>query len=162
MVKHVDWFNIMTYDIHGTWDGQNKWSKEVINPHTNLTGQHTLLCVFRYNSNSNCLEITSSLDLLWRNDIPSKKVLLGLGFYARSFELDDPGCTTPGCPFVRNNGTDSGGAKPGECTLNSGTLSDYEINRIVKKKSPNVVYDKEAAVNWMSWDSTQWYGSNLL
>lgn len=21
--KHVDWFNIMSYDIHGTWDGQN-------------------------------------------------------------------------------------------------------------------------------------------
>lgn len=21
--KHVDWFNFMSYDIHGTWDGQN-------------------------------------------------------------------------------------------------------------------------------------------
>jgi chitinase len=20
----VDWFNVMTYDIHGTWDGENR------------------------------------------------------------------------------------------------------------------------------------------
>lgn len=38
--KYVDWFNIMTYDIHGTWDGHNKWSEQTVNPHTNLTGRY--------------------------------------------------------------------------------------------------------------------------
>lgn len=39
MAKYVDWFNVMSYDIHGTWDGHSAWTKEVINPHTNLTGK---------------------------------------------------------------------------------------------------------------------------
>jgi chitinase len=77
-------------------------------------------------------EISTGLDLLWRNSIPPAKVLLGLGFYGRSFTLEDPGCNVPGCPFKRLWGEDSGGAAPGECTLVSGTLSNYEMSRIKK------------------------------
>ncbi|PGH14882.1 hypothetical protein AJ79_02744 [Helicocarpus griseus UAMH5409] len=101
MAEYVDWFNIMSYDIHGTWDGNSKWTKEVINPHTSLE------------------EISNGLDLLWRNSVPPEKVSLGLGFYGRSFKLADPSCTTPGCPFKRSGDANSGGAEAGECTLNS-------------------------------------------
>lgn len=45
MVKYVDWLNIMTYDIHGTWDGHNEWTQQVINPHTNLTGKLKLIYI---------------------------------------------------------------------------------------------------------------------
>ncbi|KAF3480778.1 uncharacterized protein GIQ15_06125 [Arthroderma uncinatum] len=138
MVKYVDWFNVMSYDIHGTWDGHSAWTKEVINPHTNLT------------------EISMGLDLLWRNSVPAEKVLLGLGFYGRSFTLGDPRCNTPGCSFKRTGDENSGGALPGRCTLNSGTLSDYEINRVLKSKSPELVYNEEAGVNWITWDKDQW------
>ncbi|KAK2853243.1 hypothetical protein FQN49_005269, partial [Arthroderma sp. PD_2] len=138
MVKYVDWFNVMSYDIHGTWDGHSAWTKEVINPHTNLT------------------EISSGLDLLWRNSVPAEKVLLGLGFYGRSFTLGDPRCNNPGCAFKRTGDENSGGALPGRCTLNSGTLSDYEINRVLKSKSPELVYNEEAGVNWITWDKDQW------
>ncbi|KAK2733391.1 hypothetical protein FQN57_002148 [Myotisia sp. PD_48] len=138
MIKYADWFHVMSYDIHGTWDGQSKWTQPEIRPHTNVT------------------EISSGLDLLWRNSIPSGKVLLGLGFYGRSFTLANPGCNTPGCQFQRTNGRDSGGAKAGECTGNSGTLSNREINRIIKAKSVNVIYDDAAKVNWMTWDQNQW------
>ncbi|PGG98706.1 hypothetical protein AJ80_09479 [Polytolypa hystricis UAMH7299] len=78
MAKYVDWFNFMSYDIHGVWDSQSKWTREVINSHTNLT------------------EISTGLDLLWRKSIPPEKVLLGLAFYGRSFTLADPSCNTPG------------------------------------------------------------------
>ncbi|KAH1586896.1 hypothetical protein KXX34_006961 [Aspergillus fumigatus] len=88
---YVDWFNFMSYDIHGTWDGNNAYTKQVVNPHTNLT------------------EISQGLDLLWRNNIPLKKVVLGLGFYGRSFTLSDPSCNTPGCPFASR-------VNPGEYT----------------------------------------------
>ncbi|KAL2386527.1 hypothetical protein RJZ90_000665 [Blastomyces dermatitidis] len=138
MSKYVDWFNVMTYDIHGTWDGNNKWTQEVINPHTNLT------------------EISLGLDLLWRNSVPPEKVSLGLAFYGRSFTLADPSCSTPGCPFKRFGDETSGGALPGLCTLNSGTLSDYEIDRVLKEKSPDVFYDQESGVNWITWDNDQW------
>lgn len=89
--------------------------------------------------------------------MPSEKVLLGLGFYGRSFTLTDPNCNTPGCKFKKINGTESGGAKPGRCTKNSGTLSDYEIDRIIKKESSKVSRDDAAGVNWISWGKDQWY-----
>lgn len=62
----VDWFNIMTYDLHGTWDGHNPYIGNVALAHTNLT------------------EIEQSLELLWRNHIDPTRVNLGLGFYGRS------------------------------------------------------------------------------
>ncbi|KAK2735703.1 hypothetical protein FQN57_001152 [Myotisia sp. PD_48] len=155
LVKVVDWFNIMTYDIHGTWDGLNKWTRETINPHTNLTGILFPSKALRLQL-IEATEISDGLDLLWRNYIPPEKVMLGLGFYGRSFTLKDPSCTTPGCPFQRLDGRNSGGARAGECTGVSGTLSDYEINRIIKKGSLKPVYDRTAGVNWVSWDNNQW------
>lgn len=38
MSKYVDYFNFMSYDIHGTWDGRSEYTSSEINPHTNLTG----------------------------------------------------------------------------------------------------------------------------
>lgn len=42
MSQYVDWFNFMSYDIHGTRDGRSKWTDSVVNPHTNPTGAHFL------------------------------------------------------------------------------------------------------------------------
>ncbi|EEP77206.1 predicted protein [Uncinocarpus reesii 1704] len=100
-------------------------------------------------------EIEAGLDLLWRNGVDPGVVSLGLGFYGRSFTLKDPGCNQPGCAFIRR-GRASGGAKAGECTGQSGVLSNYEINRILKSKSLTPASDQEAAVKWISWDSDQW------
>ncbi|KAL3428704.1 bacteriodes thetaiotaomicron symbiotic chitinase [Aspergillus tetrazonus] len=131
MAEYVDFLNVMTYDIHGTWDGNSDWTSSVVNPHTNLT------------------EITDGLNLLWRNGVDPSKVLLGLGFYGRSFTLKDASCNSPNCEF-------SGGARAGECTATEGVLSDYEINRIIERYSADVQYDEEAAVNWITWGRDQW------
>jgi chitinase len=45
---HVDWFNLMSYDLHGVWDAASKWIGPQVAPHTNLT------------------KIDLALDLLWR------------------------------------------------------------------------------------------------
>jgi GH18 family chitinase len=37
LVKDVDWFNIMSYDLHGTWDRGNKWTGAFLGAHTNMT-----------------------------------------------------------------------------------------------------------------------------
>ncbi|PYH91865.1 glycoside hydrolase [Aspergillus ellipticus CBS 707.79] len=137
MAEYVDHFNFMSYDIHGTWDGDSNYTSSVVNPHTNLT------------------EITEGLDLLWRNDIDPGKVNLGLGFYGRSFTLKDESCTTPGCAFD-TSAYGAGGAAPGECTQTSGILSDYEINRILEEYNPTVEYNEEAGVNWITWSENQW------
>lgn len=34
---NVDWFNFMTYDLHGTWDAQSQFIGPYIAPHTNVT-----------------------------------------------------------------------------------------------------------------------------
>ncbi|KAH6896525.1 glycoside hydrolase superfamily [Thelonectria olida] len=131
MEQYVDWFNIMSYDIHGTWDGKNEYTSSVVQAHTNLT------------------EIDDALNLLWRNDISSSKVVLGLGFYGRSFTLSDPDCTKPGCPF-------SGGAEAGECTDTSGVLSLQEIKEIIEDNDLDPVLDEDAAVKYITWNDDQW------
>ncbi|EAW11971.1 uncharacterized protein ACLA_007300 [Aspergillus clavatus NRRL 1] len=50
------WFNVMTYDLHGTWDSTDPYIGSVINAHTNLT------------------EIEQTLDLLRRNNINLSKI----------------------------------------------------------------------------------------
>ncbi|RMD42700.1 hypothetical protein DV735_g2390, partial [Chaetothyriales sp. CBS 134920] len=126
----VDWFNVMTYDLHGTWDSTDPYIGAVVNAHTNLT------------------EITQMMDLLWRNHIDPSKVVMGTGFYGRSFTLSDPSCNQAGCPF-------SAGGKPGPCTASAGTLSYAEINDIVQAGA-TVTEDQTAGVAIVTWDNDQW------
>ncbi|GIJ83219.1 hypothetical protein Asppvi_001739 [Aspergillus pseudoviridinutans] len=131
MQEYVDFFNIMTYDIHGVWDASNKFTGPYVRPHTNLT------------------EIKQGLDLLWRNKINPSAVNMGIGWYGRSFTLQDPTCDKPGCIFRF-------GGNPGECTKSSGTLSNAEIQRIIARTQVNPTIDREAAVKWIKFDTDQW------
>ncbi|PYH89089.1 glycoside hydrolase [Aspergillus ellipticus CBS 707.79] len=128
---HADFFNVMTYDIHGVWDSTNKEIGSFAHAHTNLT------------------EINSGLELLWRNNVNPERVNLGLGFYGRSFTMKDPGCMKPGCPFT-------GGARAGECSGTSGVLAEYEINKIIANGGAEVTMYKEEAVKVVTWDKDQW------
>ena len=62
MEPYIDWFNFMSYDIHGVWDNANIYAGPYVRPHTNLT------------------EIDEGLQLLWRVNIDPSKVVLGLGW----------------------------------------------------------------------------------
>lgn len=59
-------FNVMTYDLHGTWDAFDPYIGNIMLAHTNLT------------------EIHMTMDLLWRNNIDPAQVSMGYGFYGRS------------------------------------------------------------------------------
>ena len=133
MEPSVDWFNFMSYDIHGVWDSRNKFTGPYIRPHTNLT------------------EISDGLSLLWRAGVSPSKVMLGLGWYGRSFTLADPSCTTPNgaCQFTT-------GGTAGQCTKSSGTLSNAEIKRILATGKGTESYDATAGVRWLTFDSNQW------
>ncbi|MAD84853.1 MAG: hypothetical protein CL912_17990 [Deltaproteobacteria bacterium] len=89
----VDWFNIMAYDLHGVWDADSQYVGPYIAPHTNIT------------------EIDAALDLMWRAGVDSTKVVLGQGWYGRSFTLVDPSCNLPNgiCQF--SGGADAGLAR---------------------------------------------------
>jgi chitinase len=82
--KIVDWFNVMTYDLHGTWyekhdknlglpkltnirDSTDRFIGPVVNAHTNLTEidseEYHLFFEFTL------LIITVTMDLFWRNQV---------------------------------------------------------------------------------------------
>ena len=132
----VEFFNMMSYDLHGTWDKGTNYTQPWLNSHTNLT------------------EITDYFDLLWRNDIDPAKVVLGLAFYSRTFSLADPKCTAVGgkCLFAS-------GGKPGRCSNNVGTLMGSEVNEILEANNIQPTLDKDAAVkmfvhnnDWITFD----------
>lgn len=129
----VDWFNVMAYDLHGVWDRDSKWVGPYIAPHTNVT------------------EIDLALDLMWRVGVSPEKLVMGQGWYGRSFTLTDPSCNTPNgiCQF-------SGGANAGPCSNAPGILDLQEINDIITKNNLSPVHDQTAAVKWITWGSNQW------
>ncbi|KAJ5124284.1 uncharacterized protein N7515_008109 [Penicillium bovifimosum] len=127
---HIDFFNIMTYDIHGVWDGNIEQLGSYAHAHTNLT------------------EIEDGLKLLWRNNINPERVNMGLGFYGRSFTMKDPNCMEAGCEF-------SEGGNGGNCTGTPGVLSAAEITKIIDDGA-KVTLDKEAAAEIVTWDKDQW------
>jgi chitinase len=121
----------------GTWDQGNEWTGAFLNSHTNLT------------------EIGVALDLLWRNEVDPSKVVLGLGFYGRTFSLTSQSCNTPGCTY------ESGGEK-GKCSREVGILLNSEIDDLVKEKGVTpVLYEAEAAKvatwgnQWVSYDDEE-------
>ncbi|RAL06586.1 class V chitinase [Aspergillus homomorphus CBS 101889] len=130
LAKSVDYFNYMSYDLHGTWDRGNKWTGDYLDAHTNLT------------------EIADSLDLLWRNNISPDKVVMGIAFYSRAFTVADTNCMAPGCRF-------GSGSDPGPCSGQTGILMNSELDDIRANRSLTPSWDKKAAVQIMKWDN-QW------
>ncbi|CAK7203033.1 hypothetical protein SEUCBS139899_005762 [Sporothrix eucalyptigena] len=130
---HVDWFNLMAYDLHGTWDSASVYVGPFVAPHTNLT------------------EIDAALDLLWRAGVDPGHVVLGQGWYGRSFTLESPGCNTPNgvCRF-------SGAAQPGPCSEAAGILDYQEIASLVASQHMTPTWDKTAGVKWITWNHDQW------
>ncbi|KAH7160985.1 hypothetical protein EDB81DRAFT_924239, partial [Dactylonectria macrodidyma] len=129
-IDYTDFVNVMSYDLHGVWDRDNPIGSHIYG-HTNLT------------------EMSLAFDLFWRNDVPAKKLNMGLGFYGRAFQLADPSCNKPGCLF-------KGGATKGACSGESGILSYREIQEVIKVNKIKPVHDKEAGVKYITWNTDQW------
>ena len=83
----------MSYNIHGMWDLDNEWTGLYLKGHTDWR------------------KIEEGLELLWRNGVRPEKVVMGFGFYGRSFTMEDGSCHEP-------NGVcrASAGGAPGTCT----------------------------------------------
>jgi chitinase len=94
-------------------------------------------------------EMDMAFDLFWRNDVPAGKLNMGLGFYGRSFQLQDKACDKPGCVFL-------GGAEQGGCSGESGILSYREIQEIIKKDKLKPYHDKTAGVKYITYGGDQW------
>ncbi|KAJ7114949.1 hypothetical protein C8R44DRAFT_984268 [Mycena epipterygia] len=136
LLEHADWVNVMTYDLHGTWDGVDIWIGPLVEAHTNLT------------------EIDLAFKLYWRVGIDPSQMVMGLGFYGRSFTLASSDCSSPGCIWAS-------GANAGPCSGQSGILMYNEIMSILSQtdsngETPSPVFDEDAAVKYVVWDTNQW------
>ncbi|USP80283.1 glycoside hydrolase family 18 protein [Curvularia clavata] len=133
MQDAVDWFTILTYDLHGPWDAFIPDLGPKIKPHTDLA------------------EIDAALNLLSSAQLDPAKINMGIANYGRGFTVADQSCKYYGCKFT-------GPSKAGTCTKEEGLLSACEIRRIIKEKNlePQIIQGG-AGVKAISWDD-QWIG----
>lgn len=75
MSIHLDFINLMTYDFHGVWN-QNNELGTILRSHTDINF------------------ITKALDLCARDSVAAGKIILGIGYYGRSYTLASSSCTT--------------------------------------------------------------------
>lgn len=106
MEPYVDWFGIMTYDLHGPWDKGVKQIGTVVLGHTNIP------------------EIANWTQPLWYAGVNPAKVNMGLAYYSRGYTVADPNCNTVGCQW-------KGPSRPGQCTNFGGVHSLQEIQRLI-------------------------------
>ncbi|KAF7378493.1 hypothetical protein MSAN_00276700 [Mycena sanguinolenta] len=141
---------VMTYDLHGVWDGTD-------------VGQ-TLDTLF-WLTQTAMTEIEAAFDLYWRVNVDPSQVVMGFAFYGRSYTLSTSDCSDPGCPW-------SSGAPAGPCSNNVGSLMWAEINAIVGPDLQAVIQtDEVAAVNyavfgtdlnlWVSYDDVITFGLKM-
>ncbi|CAF2505200.1 unnamed protein product [Rotaria sp. Silwood2] len=131
MSKYIDFINAMTYDIHGTWDSDIASLGPYVKSHTNIQ------------------EITEAFKLFLRDGVNTNKLVLGLGYYGRSFTLDDPSCKKVGCKF-------KGPGKPGPCTKTPGVLAWFEIEDIITKNQLTPTFDQDSMSKILVWNRDQW------
>lgn len=51
--------------------------------------------LIRHHQSTSIWELDLRSGLLWRNGAPSGKIVMGFGFYGRSFTMTDPNCYEP-------------------------------------------------------------------
>ncbi|KAG8623138.1 hypothetical protein KVT40_008114 [Elsinoe batatas] len=138
----VDYYVYMTYDLHGQWDHGNKWASE------GCTAGNCL------RSHVNATETVYALAMITKAGIPSNKIMVGQALYGRSFGMDDPNCSGPGCTFGGREST----ATPGRCTKTAGYISNYEIRELIAKGGVRqyeeggdvLIYNGNQWVSWLT------------
>lgn len=125
--KSLHFINLMTYDLHGAWD--------------KTTGENAPL----YDSGD--LSVNAAVEFWVKQGAPVEKLVLGLGFYGRSFTLANSGNHGIG---ALTNGPGSGGPY----TREPGFLG---YNEICADKNWNIVWDEKQVVPY-AYQGNQWVG----
>ncbi|XP_015836951.1 chitinase-like protein 3 isoform X2 [Tribolium castaneum] len=131
--KIVDYINVMTYDLHSSAD--------------NKTGENSPLYPSSSDSdwereNTNC---DASINNWLNSGADPTKLVLGLGFYGKTYELADPGEHTVGAPTVGPGVGGGGLGYPEICQLTDWTEAWDDEQQVPYKYKGNqwVQYAKE-------------------
>lgn len=160
--KHLDFINVMAYDLHGSWEKKAN-HHAALNPHAceDSSEQH--------------LNLKSAMKSWVDNGAPRCKLNLGLPSYGRSFELAAPSSSCEVCTAA------IGPYQPGNYVGESGFLPYSEICRNILEKSwkvcnspsqevPFIVngklwvgYDDPASlINKVNWAKSEGFGGVML
>lgn len=132
--QYLDWINLMTYDMHGSWEP--------------TIGFNTPL----YCPSGDPVCIDNTIKDYLNAGAPSSKLILGLGTYGRSWALANPANTNPGS-------AGNGAGQAGACSAEAGIMSYYEIKDFLASGATEK-YDAVAVAQyaykdnqWVSYDS---------
>ncbi|KAJ3299399.1 hypothetical protein HDU76_006315, partial [Blyttiomyces sp. JEL0837] len=147
----LDMLNVMTYDIHGLWDAKIKDQGAFVRPHTDIR------------------DVQAGIDLIRRGGGDPSKINVGIGFYGRVFQLQDPSCTTPGCPFAGLPDVGICAGNPNEV----GPLAYFDIQTFITTRGGTINYVPEGGyvystypnshggVDWVGYDDVRTLQSKL-
>ena len=141
MAKSLDYIVFMTYDLHGQWDYNSKWTSP---------GCPTGNCL---RSHVNDTETLSALAMITKAGVASNKVVIGVASYGRSFKMEAAGCDGPMCKFTGTPRISN--AAKGRCTDTAGYISNAEIAEIIASGKVTRQW-KEAGSNIMVYSGTEW------
>lgn len=118
----------MTYDLHGQWDYDNKWSSPGCRDGNSLR------------SHINLTETTNALAMITKAGVQANKIFVGITSYGRSFRMAEKGCVGEMCRFAGSRNTSE--AQKGYCTKTAGYIANAEIREILwqAKDSENTGY----------------------
>ena len=117
MARSLDYIVYITYDLHGQWDYDNKWTSSGF-PSGNCLKSHI-----------NDTETNLALSMITKAGVPSNKIVVGVASYGRSFKMAEAGCTGPTCKFTGSPRVSN--AAKGRCTDTAGYISNAEIGEVV-------------------------------
>lgn len=107
--RYVDWFNVFSHDLRGTWTGYT----DVHSPLRRRCFDH---------GQYGALNVEDGLRRLVKLGAPKKKLMLGIPFYGRSYTLQDPRYHSLAAPTRRDVH-----AVPGPFVMSDEILAYYEI-----------------------------------
>ncbi|CAF4794720.1 unnamed protein product, partial [Rotaria sp. Silwood1] len=135
----LDYINLMAYDYHGNWNTHIGFNSPLYPRSTEIGNQ-------RY------LNQQATVNTWIDGGCPPSKLVLGLGFYGRTFQLQQINN-----PNIKPYAPSKGPGLPGIYTNSSGFLSYYEICDLIKKHTWHTDYDKEQEVPF-AYKNDQWIG----
>lgn len=134
-IDYVDWFNIMSYNVAGRWNG-------VTNCQSPLNNKND--------------SVTKAVEY-FTNGHPLDKFNLGMSFFGTTFTLPKDTENTANTLYSPiSNATST----PGKCTKQTGYLSYFEILDL--KKDNNVFYSEDGSCHYFVYNKNQWVGYDEL
>ncbi|XP_071750622.2 acidic mammalian chitinase-like [Centroberyx gerrardi] len=137
IAKYLDFINVMTYDLHGTWE--------------KVTGHHSPLYKASHDTGDQMYLNTDFAMKYWRDQgTPVEKLNLGFGTYGRTFRLSSESSQV-GAPA-------SGPAAAGHFTREAGFWSYYEICTFLQGASVQWIEDQKVPYatkgnEWVGFDN---------